>query len=139
MSRDTSAPHHASLSLESAPQRRWCCALPAMRIPSPKYIFRICFRHLSCSSRASSSCYGHAAAAKRKAGGTCSPAKKAGFLEMEKRWLALARSLEASDRLRDFIGDAKVNKDLPDRLTYQGCGRVRSSVLDESSRKFRAL
>jgi PAS domain S-box-containing protein len=62
-------------------------------------------------------CYGRAAAAKRKAEATRNPAKKADFLEMEERWLSLARSLEAGDRLTDFIGTAKVNKDLRGVIT----------------------
>jgi PAS domain S-box-containing protein len=62
-------------------------------------------------------CYGRAAAAKRKAEATRNPAKKADFLEMEKGWLSLARSLEASERLTDFIGTAKVNKDLGGIIT----------------------
>ena len=62
-------------------------------------------------------CYGRAAAAKRKAEATRNPAKKADFLEMEKSWLSLARSLEASDRLTDFIGTAKVSKDLGGVIT----------------------
>jgi hypothetical protein len=57
-------------------------------------------------------CYGRAAAAKRKAEAIRNPAKKADFLKMEEGWLSLARSLEASDHLTDFIGTAKVNKDL---------------------------
>ena len=56
-------------------------------------------------------CYGRAAAAKRKAEGARDPAKKADLLEMEKTWLSLARNLEASDRLTDFIGTAKVSKE----------------------------
>jgi len=63
------------------------------------------------------SCYGRAAAAKREAEGTRDPASQADFLKMEKSWLALARSLEASARLRDFIGDAKVTKDLGGVIT----------------------
>ena len=57
-------------------------------------------------------CYGRAAAAKRKAEGTRDRASQAGFLEMEERWLALARSLEASERLTGFIGDARARQDL---------------------------
>jgi PAS domain S-box-containing protein len=57
-------------------------------------------------------CYGRAAAAKRKAEGARDPASQADFFDMEKRWLALARSLEASERLTDFIGDAKARQDL---------------------------
>src|SRR5215831_5444407 len=62
-------------------------------------------------------CYGRAAAAKRKAEGTRDPVSKADFLKLEDVWLALARSLEASDRLADFIGDAKVSKDLGGVIT----------------------
>src|SRR5262249_17923377 len=39
------------------------------------------------------------------------------FLKMEENWLALARSLEASDRLTAFIGDAKISKDLGGVIT----------------------
>jgi hypothetical protein len=45
-------------------------------------------------------CYGRAAAAKRQAEGAGDPALQAGFLRMERSWLALAQSLEASDRER---------------------------------------
>jgi len=36
---------------------------------------------------------------------------------MEENWLALARSLQASDRLTAFIGDAKISKDLGGVIT----------------------
>ena len=62
-------------------------------------------------------CYGRAAAAKRKAEGARDQASRADFLKMENGWLALARSYEASDRLTDFIGDAKVRKDLNGVIT----------------------
>src|SRR5262245_35004529 len=62
-------------------------------------------------------CYGRAAAAKRKAAATSSPVIKADSLETEQRWLALAGSLEASERLTDFIGDAKVTTDLEGVIT----------------------
>jgi PAS domain S-box-containing protein len=42
---------------------------------------------------------------------------QADFLDMEESWLSLARSLEASDRLTDFIGTAKINKDLRGVIT----------------------
>ena len=42
---------------------------------------------------------------------------QADFLETEKCWLALAQSYEASDRVKDFIGDAKVRKDLNGVIT----------------------
>jgi PAS domain S-box-containing protein len=57
-------------------------------------------------------CYGRAAAAKRKAEAVRNPAQKADLLKVEKSWLTLAQSLKASERLTDFIGDAKVRKDL---------------------------
>ena len=38
---------------------------------------------------------------------TC-PKLKADFLDLERRWLALARSYEFSDRLGDFCGNAKL-------------------------------
>ena len=57
-------------------------------------------------------CYGRAAAAKRKAEGARDPASQADFLKMEKVWLALARSLEANERVTAFTGDAKISKDL---------------------------
>jgi PAS domain-containing protein len=62
-------------------------------------------------------CYGRAAAAKRKAEGTRDPASQASFLEMEKSWLALARRLEISDRLADYIETARVSKDLTGVIT----------------------
>jgi PAS domain S-box-containing protein len=62
-------------------------------------------------------CYRRAAAAKRRSEATRNPAQKADFLEIEKGWLSLAQSLEASDRLTDFIETAKVNKDLGGVIT----------------------
>ena len=62
-------------------------------------------------------CYGRAAAAKRKAERARDPASRADFLKMEENWLALARSLQASDRLTAFIGDAKISKDLGGVIT----------------------
>jgi PAS domain S-box-containing protein len=62
-------------------------------------------------------CYGRAAAAKRKAERARDPASQASFLDMEKVWLALARSLEASDRVTAFTGDAKIGKDLGGVIT----------------------
>jgi PAS domain S-box-containing protein len=67
-------------------------------------------------------CYGHAAAAKRQAEGARDPALQADFLKMEKYWLALAQSLEASDRVTDFVGDAKVVKDLGGVITHWNRG-----------------
>src|SRR5690348_7743083 len=47
-------------------------------------------------------CYERALDAKRKADETVDLATKADLLEMEKRWLALARSYEFTDRLTAF-------------------------------------
>jgi PAS domain S-box-containing protein len=47
-------------------------------------------------------CFEFALDAKRDADRTDDPVRKAGFLEMEKRWLLLARSLEFTERLTDF-------------------------------------
>jgi PAS domain S-box-containing protein len=49
-------------------------------------------------------CFDRALDAKRKAEGTVDPALKADHLEMERRWLALARSYEFTERLTDFAG-----------------------------------
>jgi PAS domain S-box-containing protein len=47
-------------------------------------------------------CYERALIARRRADETADLASKADFLEMEKRWLALARSYEFTERLVDF-------------------------------------
>src|SRR5436190_16212646 len=47
-------------------------------------------------------CYERAAQAKAKADATGAPALKADFLEMEQRWLILARSYGFTERLTDF-------------------------------------
>jgi PAS domain-containing protein len=70
-------------------------------------------------------CYGRAAAAKRQAEGARDTASQADFLKMEKSWLALAHSLEASDRLTDFVGDAQVIKDLGGVITHWNRGAER--------------
>jgi hypothetical protein len=51
-------------------------------------------------------CFDHALDANRNAEGTADSARKAEFLEMEKRWLALAQSYEFSERLADFFAAA---------------------------------
>jgi hypothetical protein len=48
------------------------------------------------------SCFDRSLDAKRKADETADPARKADFLEMEKRWLALAQSYDFTRRLTDF-------------------------------------
>jgi PAS domain S-box-containing protein len=56
-------------------------------------------------------CYGRAAIAKREAERTRDLAAKADFLEMERRWLRIARSFEVHQRLTDYTGDAKLSQD----------------------------
>ena len=52
-------------------------------------------------------CYDHAEQCARKAAAQTNPRLKQDFLDMERRWLALARSYELSQRLGDFSGAAK--------------------------------
>jgi hypothetical protein len=47
-------------------------------------------------------CYEHAEECARKADAQTDPTLKQDFLDMEKRWLTLARSFEFSQRLGDF-------------------------------------
>ena len=51
-------------------------------------------------------CYEHAEECARKAAAQSDPALKQDFLDMERRWLALARSYELSQRLGDFSAEA---------------------------------
>jgi hypothetical protein len=43
----------------------------------------------------------------RRAAAQTDPRLKEDFLDLERRWLALARSYEFSDRLDDFCGETK--------------------------------
>jgi hypothetical protein len=52
-------------------------------------------------------CYEHAEQCARKAAAQADPTLKQDFLDMERRWLALARSFELSQRLGDFSAEAK--------------------------------
>jgi hypothetical protein len=52
-------------------------------------------------------CYDHAEECARKAAAQTNPALKQDFLDMERRWLSLARSYELSDRLGDFSNERK--------------------------------
>jgi hypothetical protein len=49
-------------------------------------------------------CYAHAEACARKAAAQTDPRLRQDFLEMEQRWLSLAKSYEVSERLTDFSG-----------------------------------
>jgi hypothetical protein len=52
-------------------------------------------------------CYEHPEDCARKAAAQTDPGLKQDFLDMEKRWLALARSFEFSRRLGDFSAETK--------------------------------
>jgi hypothetical protein len=52
-------------------------------------------------------CLQHAEDCARQAAAQTCPKRKEDFLDLERRWLALARSCEFSDRLDDFCGKAK--------------------------------
>lgn len=49
-------------------------------------------------------CYAHAEECSRKAAAQTDPLLKQDFLDMEKRWLSLAKSYELSERLDEFSG-----------------------------------
>jgi hypothetical protein len=51
-------------------------------------------------------CYAHAADCARKAAAQTDPRLKQDFLDMEQRWLALAKSYEISQRLDAFTEEA---------------------------------
>jgi hypothetical protein len=51
-------------------------------------------------------CYAHAAECVRKAAAQTDPQLKQDFLDMERRWLTLAKSYELSQRLDDFSDEA---------------------------------
>jgi hypothetical protein len=51
-------------------------------------------------------CYAHAEECARKAADQTDPQLKQDFLDMERRWLTLAKSYELSERLEDFSDEA---------------------------------
>ena len=51
-------------------------------------------------------CYDHAEECARKAAAQSDPGLKKDFLDMERRWLTLAKSFEFSQRLGDFSAEA---------------------------------
>jgi hypothetical protein len=55
-------------------------------------------------------CYEHAEECARKAAAQSDPGLKQDFLDMEQRWLSLARSFEFSRRLGDFSAERRVTK-----------------------------
>ncbi|HMF05885.1 MAG TPA: hypothetical protein VKE72_02600 [Methylocella sp.] len=56
-------------------------------------------------------CYRHAEDCARKAAAHTDPQSKADFLDLEVRWLFLARSYEFTERLTDFSGETKRQAD----------------------------
>ena len=52
-------------------------------------------------------CYEHAEDCARKAAAQTDPGLRQDFLDMERRWLALAKSYELSGRLGDFSQETK--------------------------------
>ena len=56
-------------------------------------------------------CLQHAEDCARKAAAETDPKIKADFMDLERRWLLLARSYEFTKRLTDFSGETKRNVD----------------------------
>jgi hypothetical protein len=56
-------------------------------------------------------CFAHVEECARKAAAQTDPALKQDFLDMERRWLTLAKSYELSRRLDDFSNEAKRQTD----------------------------
>jgi hypothetical protein len=54
-----------------------------------------------------SDCLRHAEDCARQAAGQTCPKLKADFLDMERRWLSLARSYEFTERINDFSAETK--------------------------------
>jgi len=59
-------------------------------------------------------CYRHATEARERAKTAGNAETKQDFLDMEQRWLSLARSYEFSERLSNFTAEAK--RHLPKKL-----------------------
>jgi hypothetical protein len=56
-------------------------------------------------------CYRHAEDCARKAAAQADPKIKADFLDLEQRWLFLARSYDFTERLTDFSDETKRRAD----------------------------
>jgi hypothetical protein len=63
-------------------------------------------------------CYAHAEECARKAAAQSDPRLKQDFLDMEQRWLSLAKSYELSERLDDFSGARRhgANSEAPKKI-----------------------
>jgi hypothetical protein len=99
----------------TAPQRRFCFpnspqrARIALRPVEPhEGGRRVVLKNLSEEIR---ECYQHAEDCARKAAAQSCPKTKQDFLELEQRWLFLARSYEFTERLSDFSEETKRNAD----------------------------
>jgi PAS domain S-box-containing protein len=69
-------------------------------------------------------CYERAAEAKAKADATDDPVLKAEFLDMERRWLTLARSYGFTESLEDFTTvNSEWQRKFDDRLRHTGSAR----------------
>jgi hypothetical protein len=56
-------------------------------------------------------CLQHAEDCARKAAAQADPKVKQDFLDLEQRWLSLARSYEFTEQISDFSGETKRNWD----------------------------
>src|SRR5215475_10000354 len=71
-------------------------------------------------------CYGYAADAKQQAEASADPESKASLLAIEKRWLALARSYEVTESLRDLSTTTSAPGEAKDRF------RLLASIVSSS-------
>jgi PAS domain S-box-containing protein len=80
-------------------------------------------------------CFNRAFDARRNAERTADPAQKADFIEMEKRWLALAQSYEFTERLTDFTaaGSAWLQRFHERRRTRQNDASRPQKIIQDSS------
>jgi PAS domain S-box-containing protein len=66
-------------------------------------------------------CHEYAADAKQKAEAAAGPESKASFLDMEQRWLALARSYELTESLGDSSTTTSALREAEERLRWLAC------------------
>src|SRR5215471_1872209 len=82
-------------------------------------------------------CYERAAEAKERADGTPDPEAKADFLNMEGRWLLLARSCEFGDSLRENMRQAKWARAIP--LVSRRQAPINILIVDDEVKNLTAL
>jgi hypothetical protein len=63
-------------------------------------------------------CYEHADGCARKAAAQTDPKLKQDYLDLERRWLLLAKSYDLTGRLADFSAEAKRRTVRPDSVYY---------------------